>query len=615
MTSTLDLREASGDGAGTRRRAWIVVACVFVYVALAVALFWPVPPWDSSRIIADPWGQGYGDPQQTLWFLEWLPFALRHGLELYQTNYLNYPTGVSLANNTLSPLLGLLATPVTVSLGPVVAFNLLLRLAFASSAGAMFLVLRTWCRWPAAFIGGLFYGFGPYMIGQGQIHLDLVFVAIPPLIVWCIYQLLVVRRHRPVIMGAVLGALAGAQALIDPEVLAFLGVVVVIGLAFIALRTRHKLRQRLSDLVKASASAIVVFGVIAGYMLWWMLLASGHLVGPPQPLANLQLYRADLLGLIVPTSNQLIAPAALAKISASFMYYNVTENVTYLGLPLMFFIGGVAVFWRRERVVLTSALLALVAFIFSLGSPLMIDNRSTGIPMPEALLAHLPLVDGVVPARFGLVVSLFVAIVLGIGADRLFYTMRSRTTLRRGAAIAGVVVLVASLAFIIPRAPLASQRLPDEYVATLDAIPPGSVVLNYPYTIFPWTEAMYWQATDGMRFRILGGYDVVQGPSNAGTIIPPLLAPPFIQEFFVAAQNGASADYPAPGVVVNAGKALCDYLSNNDVGAVVFWDTGVDPTEVKNLLLTTLGTPTRASAHQALLVWLTGSGSGSGKCS
>jgi hypothetical protein len=617
ITLTLDVTEVAGDNARTRSRAWIIVACVFVYIALAVALFWPVLPWNGTRIIAGPWGQGYGDPTQTLWFLDWVPYALRHGLDLYHTNFLNYPGGVALANNTLSPLLGLLAAPVTLATGPVVAFNLLLRLAFASSAVSMFFVLRTWCRWPAAFVGGLVYGFGPYMMGQGQIHLDLVFVPIPPLIMWCIYELLVVRRHRPVVMGAVLGALAGAQALIDPEILALLGIIVVIGLAFIAVRSHRVFRERLRDIAKASASALVAFGVIAGYMLWWLLLAPGHVVGPPQPLTTLQLYRADLLGLIVPTSNQLIAPAALAKVSARFMYYNVTENTTYLGLPLVLLLGGVAVVWRRERVVLVSALLALVALIFSLGSPLTIDNRTTGIPLPEAVLAHLPLLDGVVPARFALVVSLFAAIVLGIGADRLFSMISSRAVLKRGVALAGVLVLAASLVFLIPRAPLVSQATswPTDTTATLNAIPPGTVVLTYPYTVFPRTEAMYWQATDGMRFRIVGGYAVYQGPHHAGEIDPPLLDPSFVQGFFVTAQNGVSTPYPVPGVGVDAGQALCDFLSYNGVGAVVFWNAGVDPAEVKNLLVATLGSPTRTSANQTLLVWVTGSGSGSGECS
>ena len=370
------------------------------------------------------------------------------------------------------------------------------------------------------------------MIGQGQIHLDLAFIPIPPLIVWCIYELLVAKRHRPLVMGAFLGALAGAQALIDPVVLALLGVVVGVGLVAIAALNFRTLHQRF-DLVIASASAIVVFGILTGYMLWEILFASGHLARAASTIDELQLYRADLLGSIVPTANQLIAPAALTKISASFMSYNVTENVTYVGVPLIVFVAAVTCIWRRQRVILISALLALVAFIFSLGSSLMVDNRNTGIPMPESSPLASSLDRQVVPARFGLVVSLFLAIALGVGADQLFYAMRSRDVqkprirLNRVAALMGVVVLVASFAFILPHAPFVSEGTswPVDTTATLDAIPPGTVVLTYPYTVFPWTEAMEWQATDGMRFRITGGYDVVQGPGNAGTVIRHFLRP------------------------------------------------------------------------------------------
>ena len=108
------------------------------------------------------------------WFLAWIPYALDHGLNIFHSNFLDYPHGVDLANTTSVPLLGLLAAPFTLSLGPVAAFNILLRLAFASSATSMFFVLRSWCRTPAAFIGGLLYGFGPYMVVQSANHLDLI---------------------------------------------------------------------------------------------------------------------------------------------------------------------------------------------------------------------------------------------------------------------------------------------------------------------------------------------------------------------------------------------------------------------------------------------------------
>jgi hypothetical protein len=577
-----------------------------VYLVLAAALFWPRMPWDATHIIAGPSGQEYPDPIQTLWFLEWVPFALRHGLDVMRSNYLNFPTGIALANNTSSPLLGILAAPVTVSLGPVVALNVLLRLAFASSAASMFIVLRTWCRWPAAFIGGLFYGFGPYMISQGHTHLDLVFVPIPPLIVWCLYELLVTRPRRPLLVGAVLGGLCGAQALIDPEILALLSVVVGCGLVVIGALNFRTLHERLGDLARAGLSALVAFAVVAGYVVWSMMVAPGHVVGSVQPLATLGAYSADFIGSVIPTSYQLIAPAALTRISDTYVHLNVTENATYLGLPLVLFITFVAYRWRQQRVILASALLALVAFILSLGPYLVINARSTGIAMPERLLEHLPLVSSIVPARFALVVSLFVAIVLGIGADQIFHALRTRTELRRGFAIAGVIGLVISFVVILPRAPITSRALPEAVsVATLDAIPPGSVVLNYPYPVTLWSEAMYWQATEGMRFRIVGGYATVQGPNHTGVLTPPLLTPPLIQEYFTESQNGENFLYPNPRIGADSGPDLCRFVARYDVGAVVFWDRGVHPKRVENFLLATLGTPTKTSHDRSLMVWLT----------
>jgi len=41
------------------------------------------------------------------------------------------------------------------------------------------------------------------------------------------------------------------------------------------------------------------------------------------------------------------------------------------------------------------------------------------------------------------------------------------------------------------------------------------------------------------------------------------------------------------------------------VGAVIFWNHGVNPAPVKALFLADLGTPTRRTHDKQLLVWLT----------
>ena len=617
--ASVDLGTTGARGGGPSHRTWVIAGCLFVYLVLAVAVYWPVPPWSSTRLPSGSvGGYGIGDPAQMTWFLEWIPYAVRHGLDIFHTNLLDYPRGANLASNAMAPLLGLLAAPATLTLGPVSAFNLLLRLAFAASAGSMFLVLRNWCRWPMAFVGGLLYGFGPYMVVQGQTHLNLLFVPLPPLIVWCLYELLVTRRRSPARMGALLGALAGAQALIEPELLFLLAVVVAVGLLALAIVQRHDLRQHVDHLARAVIPAAAVFLVMTGYMLWSMLFGPGH-ASSPLPIAILQTYGSDLLGPLVPTSAQLIAPHALASDAVRFVGGNMSENSSYLGLPFVALIAAFAVVYRRERVVLVSALLALVAFILSLGFSLSVGGHVAGILLPEDLFRHFPILDNIVPARFSFAVALFAVIAFAVGADRFFLAKASDNRHRwsgRTNTTIGFIAVAIAVAFVLPRVPFTthSQAWPHDTESMLNVIPPGSVVLSYPFTdgvgtsTTIYTQAMIWQADDDMRFRLIGGYLTVRGADGKGQPYARLLSPSFVQEYLVRAQYGVSFVYPAPRSTVKPEQALCRFLSNYGVSAVVFWDVGAHPKEVKQLFVSALGTPTRATLDHKVLVWLTRSG-------
>lgn len=593
----------------------MIFGCFFVYIIVAALIFWPATPWNASRLPERPFqlNAGFGDPAQMTWFLAWVPYALRHGLNLFHTNFLDYPKGVDLANGQLAPLLGMLAAPFTVALGPVASFNILLRLAFASSAGSMFCLLRTWTRWPAAFVGGLLYGFGPYMVAEGHQHLNLVFVPIPPMMVWCLYELFVTRRRSPLKMGLLLGALAGAQALIEQEILVLMLVVILTGLIGASILRPKAIRERFAPLVRATIPAILVFVSITGYMLWSMFFASGHLVGTTLPVSRLQLLRADLLGPIVPSVNQLISStSSTARIinADMFVHGNLTENTSYLGFPIVILIGAFAVKWRRSRVVLLSFSLAVVAFILSLGSRLTIDGHATSIPLPEAIAAHVPLLDNVMPVRFSFVVWLFAVIVLATGADHFLSWLAIEKPLQlsvKAGEVAGIILLALALALIIPRIPFRTQapNFPQDTLSTLNNIPVGSVVLTYPLALNPFTEAMSWQAAEGMRFRLIGGYATVQGGSDFGSGNAPLLSHPFVQEYLANAQFGsASTPYPAPRPSLNPQKALCGFLSAYHVGAVVYWKTGAHPIGVRRMFEQDLGRPARTTRDRNVLLWL-----------
>ncbi len=235
----------SGDMQAVRRPAVLVALVLGAYAVLAVLAYWPVLPLNASKL-PHIGGAGAGDPAQMSWFLAWTPFALRHGLNPLFSNYIDFPLGVNLASNTSVPLLGLAASPVTLALGPVASFNLLLRLALAGSATSMFLVARRWVRWwPAAFAAGLLYGFGSYMTFEGSVHLDLAFLVIPPLLLWCLDELFVTQERSPVNVGVALGLLSAAQLLIDPEVLADCALMAAIGLILLGLTHRHEVPARI----------------------------------------------------------------------------------------------------------------------------------------------------------------------------------------------------------------------------------------------------------------------------------------------------------------------------------------------------------------------------------
>ena len=609
MTPVADAPSARTGG--QPRQKWIVAACVLVYVVLSVAIYWPVSPISATRFPTFAFGNfGLGDNVNMSWSLAWTAHAMLHGLDPFHTTFLDYPGGAPITNG--APLLGLLASPVTLILGPVAAFNLLLRLAFASSTASMFLVLRNWCRWPVAFVGGLLYGFGPYMVTQGETHLQLMFLPIPPLIVWCLFDLLITKRHRPSRVGLALGALAGAQALIAPELLTLLSVVILIGLVVVAVHSRTTWRRRFDNLARAVVPAAIVFVAVTAYQLWSLLKGPGHIVGTVLPISELQSYRADLLGPIVPTFNQLLMPSSLAGTAAHFLAGNPTENSTYLGIPALGLMGYFGFKFKRDPVIAISTRLALAAFVLSLGSRLSIDGHVTHIPLPESLLAHVPVLDNLVPARFSFVVLLFAIISLAVGADRLIAIIAARKALRlrdRLNNATGIASLVACVALLLPQVPMTTVApyWPLNINGVLKTIPTGSVVLTYPLTTYDYTEAMSWQAADEMKFKLIGGYMLVQGTADYGLPFQPLLSHPFVQEYLSNALAGRPRDYPGPNKKTSASRALCRFVSDYKVGAVIFWDVGAHPAKVRALFSEVFGAPVGSARRATILVWLTGS--------
>src|ERR1700722_2052619 len=245
----LDQSAGVTEDHGSRLGSAVVIA---IYCLVGAAAFWPVLPDISTRLFGADW-----DYAQSVWFLGWIPHALAHGLNPFFSGAMFAPAGVNLAQNTSSPLLGLMTAPLAAMTTPVVIANLVMVTAMPISAAAAYIVLRKWRVWvPAAGLGGLVYGFSPYMVGQSLGHVDLMFLPLPPFIAYTVAA--IVRRDGPPVrLGVRLGFLVVAQYFISPEILATVVLFTVVALVCVVFREPSRALQTARPLMRPVGLALV----------------------------------------------------------------------------------------------------------------------------------------------------------------------------------------------------------------------------------------------------------------------------------------------------------------------------------------------------------------------
>ena len=519
------------------------------FLALAALLF--LPAWQAPfiRVI----GNG-GDAAIFSWYLRWPAFAFSHGLNPLVSNYLDYPGGINLMWNVSIPAMALLMTPVTLALGPVFAYNLLLTLGVGLSGWTAFLAIRRYVNNPvAAGMGALIYGFSPYVLGQAYGHLHVAIVFIPPLFLIVLDEIVIRKRYRPVLSGALLGVLAAVQLLISEEVLATSALAALLGLALLAITNKDQVKPHAVRVLQALLVAAVTMVALDAFPLWTQFFGPQRMSGSLQPAA---IYSTDVLNFFVPTRLEQLAPPPALLVTSHFTG-NLSEWNAYLGLPLVAILVFTAVrFWHRP-VVRMAIGVGLVFALLSLGPFLHVDGWVTRIPvvalallfpalrrvLPVRSMALMfigfwlaltiaPLFQNILPSRLTLPVYLLAGIVLAIFTEWVISLPKDRRLL--GPSIA----LLAVFAGLFPRLPFPASAVwvPQFFGrgGDVSAIPEGSVSLLIPYARGDHPAAMQWQAVSGMRFRMPEGYAYVPGPIPA-EVSP---RPSATQSIFVAAERG-----------------------------------------------------------------------------
>jgi hypothetical protein len=510
LVDVADQVPEAGEGrpGRTRWRAAVAaalpdLASLLVCLLLASLLFadnWAAPTTTST-------GAGVGDGALMMWFLQWTPRALQDGLDPLFTTHLNVPDGVNVMWNTSLLLPGLVLAPVTVTFGPVLTFNLLLVLGPGLSAWCAAIAFRRYVdSRVAALLGGLVFGFSPYMLAQSRGHLQLTLVFFVPLLLLTLDEILVRQRWRPLLAGALLGLLAACQLFTGEEVLAFTAVVGLIQLLLLVALFPRQVRGHAGHAVVALAAAAVVFAALAAWPLAFQLRGPQHVSGDLHVVDKLA---TDLYGPVVPNRVQAVAPEAAIRLSSRFPG-NEAEINGYLGIPLLLIIGFTAARWWRTPVVRMATLLLLAPLVLSMGARLHVGGHRTQVPLPWAAIDSLPLLESAVPNRFMLLATLFAGLLLALFIDRA-------RTWAAAPKVAAMIMVGAVLVTLLPRGPLGGTpvRVPAFFTgAEVERIPEGSVALLVPFPRAGSAAPMFWQATADLRFRVPGGYFV--GPDPAG---------------------------------------------------------------------------------------------------
>ncbi len=575
-----------------RLARWSVPAVALLYVAVTLAMTWPLVRGLATDLPGD-----LGDSLLNCYLLGWgaehLLAALRGDLSalgrLWHAGIFHpEPYALTYSEHLLAQAIQVL--PVYVLTGNLIlCYTLLFLSTFVLSGLGTFLLVRALTGSPrAAFVAGLFYAFAPYRVAQ-YTHLQVLSAEWMPFVLFGLRRYLDTQRVAP-LAGAVLALVAQNLScgyflvyfppfvllyvlyeLADRRLASNWRVWRALGLAgltaglltlpfvlpYLELRQQGLLKRGVEE-VRFFSADLLSYGTAAPAVRWWGSLArlfdkpEGELFPGATPVALAALavvWHGQRLRGRLPEAPQrsrarTVATAAAATVALvyllAFAASLVTDRLT-LGpfatvrlrhkwrLLLVAAGGGaalVALAPRLRRLLrgepgspLGFFLIALAAaVVLSFGPVLSLAGAPRLDPMPYQLLyEYVPGFDGLrVPARFSMLVALFLAVLAGLGAAALD---------RRGGALARAAVLTSGVVFLVEAAaipiPINVTGAVDGYATPplrvypvprapavyhfLRTLPADAVIVELPFGVYAYDLRYVYYATVHWR-RLVNGY-------------------------------------------------------------------------------------------------------------
>ncbi|RPE42021.1 dolichyl-phosphate beta-glucosyltransferase [Streptomyces sp. Ag109_O5-1] len=473
------------------RPADVLVAVLFL--ALSITLYSGRFFDPDHRYLTD----SLQDQNQWEWFFAVTADSVAHLRNPLFSDLQGFPDGVNLMANTAMLGVSVPFAPLTLLAGPAVSLSVCMALGLAATAVAWYwlIVKRVVRHLGAAFVGAALAAFAPPMVSHANAHPNFVILFMIPLIIDRALRLATGTRVRR--DGIVLGLMAAYQVFLgeEPFLLAALGMT-LFALAYAAVRPEEA-KEAWRPLGKGLLIAGAVCLPLVAVPLYWQFK------GP-------QSYHSVLHG--DNAGNSPLSLLAFAERSLLFgnagraneLALNPTEQNAFYGWPLILVAFGIVVrLWERP-LVKALAFTSVTAAVLSMGPKIRIPLTEAVYPGPWALVRKLPLFESVIEGRVAMVCAPVLGILLAVFLEKVLATQRI------GTVYFGLLAVALALLPILP-APLKAQQreaVPDFITSGMwkSYVGKGESLVPVPLPDPGYAEALHWQTTADLGFRLPGGY-------------------------------------------------------------------------------------------------------------
>ena len=448
------------------------------------------------------------DAHQHMWLLWWTKKAL---LDLQinpaRLTHLYHPSQPYHPMLIVNPFVQLVALPLVLIAGPVVAYNVEFLLSFILAGVAAYLLCYHLTRnGLASFVGGVIYAFFPNKLLHSLGHLPQMTLYLFPIYVLCLFLLLEKPNMRRAISLGLVSALCITVHIIHTAYF-----LVPFTLVFVLWQLFTDRRGILAPaFLKNVALALLLAMVLTAPILGPLVIdkLSGELTY--LEAGGSEAYSADLLNFFTPSSDHPLLGPLLRGLSVPVPGHKDDETVVYLGLVALFLSVVGALGDRRRRGMWVA--LAISTAILAMGPLLNFGGRAIAMPvagrqwivrLPYALVLRLPFYEwGRIPARLLETVMLAVAVLASYGTASLLGRLSSLTA--KAVLVGGLTGCILFEYVIVWPFPTSQMPIPDFY-RQVAADSRGYAILDIPFRGWPASNTnMFYQTVHG--HPIVGGF-------------------------------------------------------------------------------------------------------------